>query len=164
MRPAVFLMALMFASLVGTASPSDEKYFAVDGVVVAVQKTKDEVRMNDPHSMGDMVEVWMVRIDNWPQHDGPAFILVQYTHRDTVVKDRELDSAIWRFKIRAAPAAESGTCMSWWTETFLPTALGSSQKLPPPKELACFLMQTRPIALREMNADVPEKNSTAKIR
>lgn len=116
--------------------------------------------MADPHSMGDMVEVWMVRVDNWRRTEKPGFILVEYTHRDAVVKDSELDSTVWRFEIRPAPPVESRTCISWWSaeRSFVPTALGANQKLPPPKQLGCFLMQKRPVALR--NAKAQREQST----
>ena len=123
------------------AIPSDEKHFTADGVV-AVQKTKDEARIYDPHSMGDLVEVWMVRVDKWTRSERPTFILVEYAHRDPILKDSELDRTEWRFNIRPAPPAKSETCMSWWTRTFIPTALGANQKLPPPKELGGFLIRS----------------------
>jgi hypothetical protein len=35
-----------------------------------------------------------------------TFILVEYTHRDSVVKDSELDSKVWKFEMRpAAPTS-----------------------------------------------------------
>jgi hypothetical protein len=153
MRHVTSLLALVLVGFGAKATPSDEKHFTADGVVVAVQKTKDEARMYDPHSMGDLVEVWMVRVDKWTRSERPTFILVEYTHRDAILKDGELDSTEWRFDIRPAPPAKSGTCMSWWTQTFIPTALGANQKLPPPRELGCFLMQKRPVALRHTKAE-----------
>ena len=152
MQHLVLLVILLLAQFIETAAPSDDQYFAADGVVVAVQKTKDEVRMYDPHSMGDLVEVWMVRVDKWARSEKPSFILVEYTHRDAILKDSELDSTVWTFDIRQAPPAKSGTCMSWWTQNFMATALGANQKLPPPRELRCFLMQKRPAALRNAKA------------
>lgn len=147
------LVAVTFAlSLtLGTTATSSDGTFATEGIVVAVQKAKGEVRMADPHSMGDMVEVWMVHVDKWPRTKKPRFILVEYTHHDPIVKDSELDNTVWRFEIRPAPPAEGGTCMSWLSaeRAFEPTALGANEKLPPPKELGCFLMQNRPIALRQ---------------
>ncbi len=135
----------------GIPASSNGGSFAAEGVVVAVEKAKDEVRMAAPHSMGDMVEVWMVHVAKWARPEKPGFILVEYTHRDAVVPDSELDKKVWRFEIRQAPASESGTCMSWWPagRSFIPTALGVNQKLPPGKELGCFLMQKRPVAVRE---------------
>jgi hypothetical protein len=151
MRYAVLVVTLALAQFC-TAAPSDERGFAADGVVVAVQGEKNEARINDPQSMGDMVEVWMLRIEKWPRQGRPNFILVEYTHRDAVVKDSELDSTLWRFDLRQVPPAQGGTCMSWWTQNFMPTALGVNQKLPPPKELECFLMRNRPVALRHLKA------------
>lgn len=151
-----YLVAITFALCltIGTAAPSSDGSFVAEGTVVAIQKAKDEVRMADPQSMGEMVEVWMVHVDNWPRAEKPSFILVEYTHHDPIVKDSELDSTVWKFEIRLAPPAESGTCMSWWSaeRSFVPTALGTSQKLPPPKDLGCFLMQKRPVAVRAAKA------------
>jgi hypothetical protein len=152
MRDMALVLVLAFYQFVGTAKSSDDTYFAADGVVVAVQKTKDEARMYDPNSMGDLVEVWMLRIEKWPRPERPNFVLVEYTHRDDIVKDSALDGTVWKFEIRPTHPAESGTCMSWWTQTFMPTALGANQKLPPPKNLACFLMKNRPVALRDAKA------------
>lgn len=138
----------------GSAASLSDGIFVAEGTVVAIQKAEDEVRMSDPHSMGAMVEVWMVHVDNWPLAQKPGFILVEYTHRDPIVKDSELDSSVWKFEVRSAPPAESGTCMSWWSaeRSFVATALGVNQKLPPPKELRCFLMQKRPVAVRAAKA------------
>jgi hypothetical protein len=157
-----YLVVITFALCLtlGTAAPSSDGNLVAEGTVVAVQKAKDEVRMADPQSMGDMVEVWMVHVDNWPRAEKPGFILVEYTHRDPIVKDSELDSTVWKFEIRPAPAAESGTCMSWWSaeRSFVPTALGASQKLPQAKELGCFLMRKRPVAVR---AAKPQQGKSA---
>lgn len=153
MRSSAFLLIFVLAGLFALAVPSDDNAFSAEGVVVAVQGTKDDARMNDPHSMGDMVEVWMVRVEKWPRSERPDFILIQYTHRDAVVKDSELDSTVWRFTLRPTPPAKSATCMSWWTQTFMPTEQGAHRRLPPPKELGCFLMQERPLALRHTKVE-----------
>jgi hypothetical protein len=145
-NPGAIAFGLCLA--LGTAAYASDESFTAEGVVVAVQKAKDDARIADPHSMGDIVEVWMVYFDKWPRTKKPRFILIEYTHHDPIVRDRELDSTVWRFEISPAPTEQSGTCMSWWTQTFVPTAMGANQKLPPPKELGCFLMQKRPIALR----------------
>ena len=152
MRSPVVLLTFVVAGSLALAAPSDNEPISADGVVVAVQKTKDEVRMYDPNSMGDLVEVWMVRIDKWTRSERPTFILVEYAHRDAILKDSELDSTEWRFDIRPAPPAKRDTCMSWWTQTFMPTALGTDQKLPPPKELGCFLMKKQPVAIGRAEA------------
>lgn len=160
-----YLVAVTFAFCLtlGASASSSDGSFAAEGVVVAVQKAKDEVRMADPHSMGDMVEVWMVHVDKWPRTEKPGFILVEYTHHDSVVKDSELDKTVWKFEIRPATPAESGTCMSWWSaeRSFEPTLLGANQKLPPPKELGCFLMQKRPVALRDAKVQEPKSANSS---
>lgn len=152
MKSIAFSIVLCLA-LVSTAFSSD-KQLVIEGMVVAVQKTKDEVRMVDPHAMGDMVEVWMVKVPKWPRSEKTRFILVEYTHRAPLVTDSELDSTVWKFEVRPAPAADSRTCMSWWSadQSFVPTALGVGKKLPPPKGLDCFLMQKRPIAVRALKS------------
>lgn len=106
MRYATFLLILVFVGFEANAIASDERDFAADGVVVAVQKTKDEARMYDLHSMGDLVEVWMVRVDKWTLSERPTFILVEYTHRDAILKDSELDSTVWRLDIRPGASGE----------------------------------------------------------
>src|SRR5262249_155849 len=132
------------------ASSSGEDFLA-EGVVIAVQKAKDEIRTTVPDSMGDMVEVWMVQLYKWPRPEKPGIVLVEYTHRDAVVGDNDLDKTVWSFEMRQAPPAESGTCMSWWSaeRSFIPTAQGTKQRLPSPRGLGCFLMRKRPIAIRE---------------
>jgi hypothetical protein len=146
-------IAIAFALSLGSApiASSSGEDFAAEGVVIAVQKAKGEIRTAVPDSMGDMVEVWMVQVYKWPRPERPGTILVEYSHRDAVVSDNELDNTVWRFEMRPAPATESGTCMSWWSaeRSFIPTALGAKQKLPEPKELGCFLMRKRPVAIRE---------------
>jgi hypothetical protein len=92
MRSLAVVLTFVVAGSLALAVPLDEKDFVADGVVVAVQKTEDEARMYEPHSMGDLVEVWMVRVDKWTRSERPTFILVEYTHRDAILKDSELDT------------------------------------------------------------------------
>jgi len=148
MRQTVAVIAIALFLAVGIPASSDDGSFSAEGVVVAVQKAKNEVRMADPQSMGDMVEVWMVRVDKWPRPDKPRFILVEYTHRDALIKDGELDSTTWKFELHKPPPDKTGTCLSWWAgeRSFVPTALGSTGKLPPPKTVPCFLMKERPVS------------------
>jgi hypothetical protein len=147
MRHTAVVITLALSLAVGISASSDDGGFSAEGVVVAVQKAKDEVRMADPQSMGDVVEVWMVRVDKWPRPDKPGFVLVEYTHHDALIKDGELDSTTWKFELRKPTPDKSGTCLSWWTaeRSFVPTALGSRGKLPAPKTIPCFLMRKRPV-------------------
>jgi hypothetical protein len=153
MRSSVVLLTFLVGGLLALAVASDDKAFSVEGVVVAVQGTKGEARINVPHSMGDMVEVWMVRVEKWPRSEKRDFVLVEYKHRDAVVRDSELDSTVWRFVIRPTPPANHGTCMSWWTQSFMPTAQSAHRRFPLPKGLGCFLMQKRPVALRHTKVE-----------
>jgi hypothetical protein len=141
---AAFMLAFWLA-LTTIAAPRDESFLA-EGKVVAIQKAKDEVRMLD-NTDADLVEVWMIRVDRWPQHQKPGIVLVEYTHHDSIIKDSELDRTTWTFAIRQAPPEKSGTCLSWWAaeRSFVPTAFGRRGKLPDPKTLTCFLMTKRPV-------------------
>jgi hypothetical protein len=148
MRHTVAVITLIVFLTIGVPASSDDRSFSAEGVVVAVRKAKNEVRMADPHSMGDMVEVWMVRVDKWSRLDKPRFILIEYTHRDGIIRDGELDSMTWKLELREPPPDKTGTCLSWWTgeRSFVPTALGSRGTLPRPKTLPCFLMMERPVS------------------
>jgi len=141
----IVLAFISWLALALSPAPKDEPLSA-EGVVVATQKAKDEVRMRD-NTDADMVEVWMVKVEHWPQSQKPGIVLVEYTHHDSVIKDSELDGTTWTFEIRQAPPEKSGTCLSWWAaeRSFVPTAFGRHQKLPDPKKLACFLMTKRPV-------------------
>ena len=158
MRHTAAVIALALSLVIEIPASSDDASVSAKGVVVAVQKAKDEVRMADPQSMGDMVEVWMVRVDKWPRSDKPGFILVEYTHHDALIKGGELDSTTWKFELRKPPPDKGGTCLSWWAaeRSFVPTAFGSRGKLPAPKAIPCFLMKKRPVpATATTDSDTP---------
>jgi hypothetical protein len=146
---AIALASISWLALAVPSVPTDEPLSA-EGVVVATQKAKDEVRMRD-NTDADMVEVWMVKVEHWPQFQKPGIVLVEYTHHDSVIKDSELDGTTWTFEIRQAPPEKSGTCLSWWAaeRSFVPTAFARREKLPDPKFLSCFLMTKRPVPARQ---------------
>ena len=147
MRHTAVVFTVALSLVIGMYASSSDGSFSAEGVVVSVQKAKDEVRMADPQSVGDVVEVWMVGVDKWQRPDKPGFILVEYIHHDALIKDSELDWTTWKFELRKPPPDKSRTCLSWWAaeRSFVPTALASRGKLPAPKTIPCFLMKKRPV-------------------
>jgi len=146
---AIALASSFWLAFAMPSVPKDE-VLSAKGVVVATQKAKDEIRMQD-NTDADLVEVWMVKVGHWQQSQKPGIVLVEYTHHDSVIKDSELDGTTWTFEIRQAPPEKSGTCLSWWAakRSFVPTAFGRREKLPDPKTLSCFLMTKRPVPVRQ---------------
>lgn len=99
---AIALGSISWLALAVASVPKDEPLSA-EGVVVATQKAKDEVRMRD-NTDADMVEVWMVKVEHWPQSQKPGIVLVEYTHHDSVIKDSKLDGTIWTFENSPGPS------------------------------------------------------------
>lgn len=91
MKYATAIVILVFLFMLGTGASANDESSSTDGTVVAIQKGKHEVRMIDPDSVGDLVEVWMVRVDHWPRAQKPEFILVEYTHKRQRVGQHNLE-------------------------------------------------------------------------
>lgn len=152
-----FSLLLAAASLASALLPAaaqttrGSREVNAEGVVVAVQLEPDTVRSSmalNSESLGDFAEVWMVRVRHKLSVKSGKYILVEYTHvnrHEPFVKDRELDTTVWKFRLSPPSKNETGTCGSW-SDRFVPTAFGKERKLPTPGTLACFQMQKRPVS------------------
>lgn len=103
--------------------------------------------MVDPNSVGDLAEMYMMRVDHWSQPQKQKYIIVEYIHRADLISYEQFDKTVWRFEVRQASPEQSKDCFSWMARgpSFLPTAFGAKGELPNPKDLPCFLMTTRPV-------------------
>ena len=124
-----------------------EELVSVEGVVVAIQRGKDDTRIVDPNSMGDLAEIYLVRADHWSQPHKEKYIVVEYIHRADLIGYDQFDKTLWKFEVHQASPGESKNCFSWMARgpSFLSTAFGAKVKLPDPKTLTCFLMTKRPV-------------------
>ncbi len=129
-----------------------EETIPAAGVVVAIQRGKSDTRIIDPSSLGDLAEIYMVRLDHWSQPRKVKYIIVEYIHRGDLISYEQFDKTQWRFDLQQASPEESNGCLSWMARgpSFLPTAFGVRLKLPDPKTLTCFLTTKRPIPVLRM--------------
>jgi hypothetical protein len=122
-----------------------------EGAVVAVQLDPGAVRSRmdvNSESLGGFAEVWMVRVNRPISPKGAKYVLVEYTHvnrHEPFVTDSELDSTTWKFNLHPVSEDRRGTCIDWG-KRYVPTAFGRHEKLPTPKTLPCFQIETRPLS------------------
>jgi hypothetical protein len=126
-------------------------HFSAEGVVVATQEEDGASKLWDPNSMGDLAEVFMVRVDNWQQKSKPQLIMIGYTHRGRPMDYKQFDNAVWRFQLREPLLNQLGACSKAWVSLghTVKTSFGANTQLPKPESLPCFLMEERPLAIRE---------------
>ena len=148
---AIVLLVLSFATL--TASKDDS--LVVQGVVVAIQRSKTDSRIMEPESFADMAEIYMVRADHWsPQARKEKYILIEYVHHAGLIGYKQFDRTHWNFELHPQSTEINKECLSWMaTEakeelTFMPTAFGAKAKLPDARTLSCFLVTERPSPIR----------------
>ncbi|MGB2671012.1 MAG: hypothetical protein WBH24_13455 [Candidatus Acidiferrum sp.] len=146
-------VALTFSLWLALAMPltSKEEMLSAEGVVVAIQRSEGDLRLVDPNSVGDLAEIYMMRVDRWSQPQKQKYIIVEYIHRADLISYEQFDKTLWKFDVHQASAEQSKDCLSWMARgpSFVPTAFGANVKLPDPKELRCFLMEKRPSIVRE---------------
>ncbi|HVN81352.1 MAG TPA: hypothetical protein VMW38_20345 [Terriglobia bacterium] len=120
-----------------------------EGPVIAIQKGKDDTRIVDPNSMGDLAEIYMVRADHWSQPRKEKYIIVEYIHRADLIAYDQFDKTAWKFQFHQESPEETKDCLSWVARgpSFLPTAFGAKEVLPNPKRLPCFLTTKPPTPL-----------------
>jgi hypothetical protein len=124
--------------------------FRAEGAVVAIQLEEGQIRQWwQPGSLGDLVEVFMVRVYQWPHKNKPRLIVIGYSHNDAVIPDKEFDSNVWRFDLREEPPSEWNACSKDWITLghSVKTPFGAHLRLPKPETLPCYLMEKRPIAV-----------------
>jgi hypothetical protein len=142
--PALTFLLWQFFAL--PALPKGEPISA-EGPVVAIQRSKDDTRVVDPSSLGDLAEIYMVRFDRWSQPRKEKYIIIEYVHRADLISYDQFDKTLWNIELQQATSEESKECFTWMTRgpSFVPTAFGAKAELPNPKALPCFLMTKRPV-------------------
>jgi len=147
------VVALTFSLWLALAMPltPKEELLSAEGVVVAIQRGEGDLRLVDPNSLGDLAEIYMMRVDRWSQPQKQKYIIVEYIHRADLISYEQFDKTLWKFDVHQASPEQSKDCLSWMARgpSFVPTAFGANVKLPDPKELPCFLMEKRPSVVRE---------------
>jgi len=123
---------------------------SLHGVVVAILKAKEGVRVIDPNSMGDLAEVYMVRVDSAPSGNEQKYILVEYNHRDGLIPYSQFDTFHWSLDVRQATLSQGNPCLDWLRPglSFASTRMGRRSKLPDPRTLICYLTTKRPVPFR----------------
>ena len=151
---ALFIIVVVSLSC-ATHSDSKDDSLLVEGVVVAIQRGKTDVRLIEPESFADMAEIYMVRADRWssPTHK-EKYILIEYVHHAGLIGYEQFDKTHWIFKLHPQSPELNPECLSWITRgateerTFVPTAFGAKAKLRDPATLSCFLVTERPSSAR----------------
>ncbi|MGB6899223.1 MAG: hypothetical protein WBE12_11560, partial [Candidatus Acidiferrum sp.] len=80
-------VALTFSLWLALAMPltSKEEMLSAEGVVVAIQRSEGDLRLVDPNSVGDLAEIYMMRVDRWSQPQKQKYIIVEYIHRADLI-------------------------------------------------------------------------------
>lgn len=122
---------------------------AVEGVVIAVERGEGTVSVREPQSIGDKSVRWIVREEKGASRT--RLILVEYVHSDDGVTDG-LDTGFWRFVLRSTARERSGACAGWRGHRFVKTGQASKGPLPDVNKLQCYVMNERPVLLRQASA------------
>jgi hypothetical protein len=78
--PTVFVI-LVVALTCAPLSPSKDDSLLVQGVVLAIQRGKTDLRILDAEPLADMAEIYMIRVDHWsPPVRKEKYILLEYVH------------------------------------------------------------------------------------
>ena len=147
MLPKYSPLAVLLLCVFALPTVPKEDLISVDGPVLAIQRDKDDTRVIDPNSMGDLAEIFMVRADRWSEPRKEKYIIVEYIHRANLISYGEFDQTLWTFEVHQASSEESKDCHSWMARgpSFIPTAFGAKERLPKPETLPCFLTTKRPV-------------------
>src|SRR5580658_7700733 len=132
-RLKVIGIAVLFCGC-GLSSAKDNA-LVVQGVVVAIQRSKTDSRITEPESFADMAEIYMVRADRWsaPVHK-EKYILIEYVHHTGLIAYEQFDRTHWSFELHPQSPETNKECLSWMAReakeelTFMPTAFGSKAK------------------------------------
>jgi hypothetical protein len=114
-------------------------HFFAEGVVVAIQEEEGGSNLWDPNSMGDRVQVFIVRTDKWPQDSKVRLITIGYSHHDRPIALKQFDNTVWRFELHGPGPTHSDACSEMWVTLgrSVKTAFGTHLKLPKPETLPC---------------------------
>ncbi len=143
------LTLLVLYVFAASAVPRDEP-ISLEGPVIAIQRGKDDTRIMDPNSMGDLAEIYMVRADHWSQPRKEKYIIVEYIHRADLISYDQFDKTRWKFELEQPSPKANKDCHTWMARSkfsFVPTTFGAKSELPNPEALPCFLTRKRPVAV-----------------
>jgi hypothetical protein len=151
-RFRVIVIASLFFGC-GLSSAKDSA-LVVQGVVVAIQRSKTDTRTKEPESFADMAEIYMVRADHWSASvHTEKYILIDYVHHAGLIAYEQFDRTHWAFELHPQSPETNKECLSWMARgakeelTFMPTAFGSEAQPPDARTLSCFLVTERPSPL-----------------
>jgi len=141
--------------------PSQAKEFVVEGSIVAIQKRTRHPVKPEPGGIGTFVELWIVRIDQWPSgmNRNEKYILVQYDLYERGLSDAEVNSKKLRFTLRERREDEHTDCLGTITEgnkspyKRRPIGLsdyermepGKLDEIPPLESLPCLIADRPPV-------------------
>jgi hypothetical protein len=152
MRASKFLVLALVISLllVYVSSAQTDHLLWAKGVVVAIQGGKTDARIIVPGSLGDLAEIYMVRVDRWSTPRKENYVLFEYVHHTGLISYDQFDKRHWKFELNQYSPEQDRDCRSWMPRegAFHPTTFGASSNLPDPKTLTCFLLNKRPSAVR----------------
>jgi hypothetical protein len=156
MRMRSFIVSSVLSSLSCLLAGAAEPVVSFEGVIVATQRSQTGLRLQEPHSIGDGSELWIVRTESWPKLKGGRLILAEYTYTGPAIDDQELEKGIWRFELRPAADTKHG-CVGWAGRDFIRTSQAGSMRVPPARDLPCFVIVKRPVFVKLASSGVPNK-------
>src|SRR5262249_59309730 len=111
-RALLIVPLLLTSSGFGQGQQSQAKEFVAECFIVAIQKWTRHPVKPEPGGIGTFVELWIVRIDQWPSgaNRNEKYILVQYDIYERGLSDDEVNSKKLRFTLRERRGDEHTSC------------------------------------------------------
>lgn len=162
-RVLLIVPLLLTNSVLGQGQQSQAKEFVGGGFIVAIQKKTRLPVKPEPGGIATYVELWIVRIDQWPtgMNRNEKYVLVEYNLYESGLSDAEVNSKRLRFTLRERRDDEHTDCL--WTilegnkppyksrsvrlSDYVRTAPGRLDVIPALKSLPCLIADRPPVVV-----------------
>lgn len=154
---ATVVVLLSFASTVTAQSQPEQ--LTGEGAIVAFHKQWRHPIWNpkgrEMSEFATRADLWIVRIDRWVSGSAPGkYFLVDYMLHERAVSNREINQPKLRFRLRLPQESEGPKpCFGVTTEgqmaDFRQTQTGSTDSIPPLKDLGCLVAEKPPKVIKE---------------
>lgn len=146
-RSNVLAIPILLGALAILGFSAESQTLSFHGVVVAILGANEGVRVIDPNSIGDLAEVYMVRVDSTSLLHEQKYMLVEYIHHKRPIPYSQFDAFSWSFDARHTASGQGNACLDWLRPglSFVPTRLGRHTTLPDPRTLSCYVTTKRPV-------------------
>lgn len=162
--PTIVALVIL-SSLIGMAQSEPEQLIG-EGTIVAFQKYDRHREKPYQRGIGTFVEEWIVRIDRWESgtKDLGYFLVTYEKASQYALSDEEMNRPKWRFAFREPIFHEVESCAGYAPgptkegtsnqsrpvamKDFQRTKAGTSDLIPPLKELPCLIANEPPTEVK----------------